>query len=74
MAGTSCYFGITIAAGQEIAPRQQWVSTAYAMRAAMADTIDGSLTPAMLATCAVTSDKLGAGAIATNKLASGSVN
>jgi formylglycine-generating enzyme len=74
VAGTSCYFGITIAAGQEIAPRQQWVSTAYAMRAAMADTIDGSLTPAMLATGAVTSDKLGAGAIATNKLASGSVN
>jgi formylglycine-generating enzyme required for sulfatase activity len=74
VAGTSCYFGITIASGQEIAPRQRWVSTAYAMRAAMADTIEGSLTSAMLAPGAVTSDKLSTGAIATNKLASGSVN
>ena len=74
VAGTSCYFGITIANGQEIAPRQRWVSTAYAMRAAMADTIEGSVTPAMLAPGAVTSDKLSTGAIATNKLASGSVN
>jgi formylglycine-generating enzyme required for sulfatase activity len=74
VAGTSCYFGITIANGQEIAPRQRWVSTAYAMRAAMADTIAGSLTSDMLAAGAVTSDKLSTGAIATNKLASDSVN
>jgi len=74
VAGTSCYFGITISNGQEIAPRQQWVSTAYAMRAAMADTIEGSVTSAMLAPGAVTSDKLSTGAIATNKLASDSVN
>ena len=74
VAGTNCYFGITIANGQEIAPRQRWVSTAYAMRAAMADTIEGGLTPAMLAPGAVTSDKLSTGAIATNKLASDSVN
>ena len=74
VAGTSCYFGITIANGQEIAPRQRWVSTAYAMRAAMADTIEGGLTPAMLAPGAVTSEKLSTGAIATNKLASDSVN
>jgi formylglycine-generating enzyme required for sulfatase activity len=74
VAGTSCYFGITIANGQEIAPRQRWVSTAYAMRAAMADTIAGGLTSDMLAPGAVTSDKLSAGAIATNKLASDSVN
>jgi formylglycine-generating enzyme required for sulfatase activity len=74
VAGTSCYFGITIANGQEIAPRQRWVSTAYAMRAAMADTIAGGLTSDMLAAGAVTSDKLSTGAIATNKLASDSVN
>ena len=74
VAGTNCYFGITIAAGQEIAPRQQWVSTAYAMRTAHADTITGSITSAMLADGAVTSDKLSDGAIATNDLASGSVN
>jgi formylglycine-generating enzyme required for sulfatase activity len=74
VAGTNCYFGITIANGQEIAPRQRWVSTAYAMRAAMADTIAGGLTSDMLASGAVTSDKLSTGAIATNKLASDSVN
>jgi formylglycine-generating enzyme required for sulfatase activity len=74
VAGTSCYFGITIANGQEIAPRQRWVSTAYAMRAAMADTIAGGLSSDMLAPGAVTSDKLSTEAIATNKLASDSVN
>ncbi len=74
------YLGVTVddgtaAADPEITPRQQIVSAAYAFRAQVAETVvDGALGTAMIANTAVTTDKLGGGAVTNAKLATDAVN
>ncbi len=59
----------------EITPRQQIVSTAFAMRAKVAEGVDaGAITETMLGAGAVTANKLGAGAVGAAGLASNSVS
>lgn len=74
------YLGVTVddgtaAADPEITPRQQIVSAAYAFRSQVAESVvDGALNTAMIANTAVTTDKLGGGAVTNAKLASDAVN
>ena len=78
-AGTSRYLGVTIddgtaAVDNEISPRQQMVSGAFAMRAKVAESVDGlAITSAMLANSSVTTIQLGDAAITTSKLAPSAV-
>ncbi|MEI8037180.1 MAG: hypothetical protein WCJ14_02215, partial [Verrucomicrobiota bacterium] len=67
---TSLYLGVTVddgtaAADAEIAPRQQMVSGAFALRAKVAETVAGG---------AVTTTMLGDGQVSTAKIASGAVD
>jgi len=77
--GSVRYLGVTIddgtvAVDNEISPRQQMVSGAFAMRAKVAESVDGqSITTAMLANNAVTTTQLGDAAITTSKLAASAV-
>ncbi|WP_438481282.1 tail fiber protein [Oleiharenicola lentus] len=74
------YLGITVddgtaAVDNEISPRQQIVSAAYAIRAKVAETVlDGALNTAMLANTSVTTDKLGGASVTNAKLAVDAVN
>jgi hypothetical protein len=79
-AGTSRYLGVTIDDGvvgntdNEISPRQQMVSGAFAMRAKVAESVDGlAITSTMLANSSVNTIQLGDAAVTTNKLAAGAV-
>ena len=78
-AGTSRYLGVTIddgtaAVDNEISPRQQIVSGGFAMRAKVAESVDGlAITTAMLANNSVTTTQLGDAAITTSKLAASAV-
>ena len=78
-AGSVRYLGVTIedgtdAADNEISPRQQMVSGAFAMRAKVAESVDGlAITTAMLANNSVTTTQLGDAAITTSKLAPSAV-
>jgi hypothetical protein len=59
----------------EITPRQQIVSTAFAMRAKVAEGVDaGAITETMLGAGVVTANKLGAGAVGAAGLANNSVS
>ncbi len=77
--GISRYLGVTIddgttAVDNEISPRQQLVSGGFAMRAKVAESVDGlAITTAMLANNAVTTTQLGDAAITTSKLAASAV-
>jgi microcystin-dependent protein len=58
----------------EITPRQQIVSTAFAMRAKVAEGVDaGAITDTMLGANAVTANKLAAGAVTFEKMFLGSI-
>lgn len=78
---STLYLGVTVAAAatiattdNEITPRQQIVSTAFAMRSKVAESVDASaITTAMLANNAVTTTQVGDAAITTSKLAANAV-
>ena len=78
-ASSSRYLGVTIddgtaAADNEISPRQQFVTSSYAMRAKVAEGVDsGAVTTAMLANNAVTTSQVSDSAITTSKLAANAV-
>ncbi len=75
----SRYLGVTIddgtsAADNEISPRQQFVTSSFAMRAKVAEAVDGlAITTAMLANNAVTTSQVSDSAITTSKLAANAV-
>jgi hypothetical protein len=79
--GSSRYLGVTVAAtatiattDNEITPRQQIVSTAFAMRTKVAESVDSlAITSAMLANNSVTTTQLGEAAITTSKIATNAV-
>jgi hypothetical protein len=53
------WLAVTVGAGPELAPRQRLTSAAFAMRAAVADTVSpGAVTGAMIAPATITYDKL----------------
>ena len=76
---SSRYLGITVddgtvAADPEMSPRQQIVTTAFAFRAKVAESVAaGSITNAMVANAAVASNQLADAAVSTTKLADSSV-
>jgi len=79
--GSARYLGVTVAAAatiattdNEITPRQQIVSTAFAMRAKVAESVDASaISSAMLATGAVGSTQLAAASVTNAKLGTDAV-
>lgn len=77
--GVTRYLGVTIddgtaAVDNEISPRQQFVTSTYAMRAKVAEGVDGSaITTAMLANNSVTTSQVGDAAITNSKLAPNAV-
>ena len=77
--GASRYLGVTIddgtaAVDNEISPRQQFVSSSYAMRAKVAESVDSlAISTAMLQANAVTTAQISDAAITTAKLASNAV-
>ena len=79
--GSTRYLGVSVAAtatiattDNEITPRQQIVSTAFAMRAKVAESVDSlAITSAMLANNSVTTTQLGDAAITTSKIATNAV-
>lgn len=77
---TSLYLGITVDDGNgatvdaEIAPRQQLVSGAYALRAKVAETVaNGAVSTNMIADSAVTTNQIHASAVTSAKIADGSI-
>ncbi len=77
--GVTRYLGVTIddgttAVDNEISPRQQIVSGAFALRSKVAESVDGlAITTAMLANNSVTTTQVGDLAITTSKLAASAV-
>jgi hypothetical protein len=79
--GKDRYLGVTVAAtatiattDNEITPRQQIVSTAFAMRAKVAESVDtNAISSAMLATGAVGSTQLAGASVTNAKMAASSV-
>ncbi|MBJ7285629.1 MAG: hypothetical protein JHD00_11050 [Akkermansiaceae bacterium] len=77
--GVSRYLGVTIddgtdAVDNEISPRQQFVTSTYAMRSKVAEGVDSSaITTAMLANNSVTTTQVNDAAITTSKLADNAV-
>jgi len=77
--GVTRYLGVTIddgtaAVDNEISPRQQIVSGAFALRSKVAESVDGlAITTAMLANNSVTTTQVGDAAITTSKLAANAV-
>jgi microcystin-dependent protein len=77
--GVTRYLGVTIddgtaAVDNEISPRQQIVSGAFALRSKVAESVDGlAITTAMLANNAVTTTQVSDAAITTSKLADNAV-
>jgi formylglycine-generating enzyme required for sulfatase activity len=75
----SCYLGVTIddgtaAVDNEVSPRQQLASSAYVLRAKVADGLASqAATTAMLADGAVGTSQVADGAVTSGKLASGAV-
>ena len=75
----SCYLGVTIddgtaAVDNEVSPRQQLASSAYVLRAKVADGLASqAATTAMLADGAVGTSQVADGAVTAGKLASGAV-
>ena len=75
----SCYLGVTIddgtaAVDNEVSPRQQLASSAYVLRAKVADGLASqAATTAMLADGAVGTSQVADGAVTLGKLASGAV-
>ena len=78
-AGVNRYLGVTIddgtpAVDNEVSPRQRIVSGAFALRAKVAESVDGlAITTAMLANSSVTTTQVGNLAITTSKLAASAV-
>lgn len=79
-ASDSLYLGITVDDGNsgtadaEIAPRQQLVSGAYALRSLVAESVaSGAVTSAMIDDGAVGTNQLAAGAINSGKIADGAI-
>ena len=79
LAGVNRYLGVTIddgtpAVDNEVSPRQRIVASAYALRAKVAESVDGlAITTAMLANSSVTTNQVGNAAITTSKLAASAV-
>jgi hypothetical protein len=77
--GVSRYLGVTIddgtdAVDNEISPRQQFVTSTYAMRSKVAEGVDSSaITTAMLANNSVTTTQVNDAAITNSKLADNAV-
>ena len=73
------YLGVTIddgtaAVDTEISPRQQFVTSSYAFRAKVAESVDANaISSAMLATSAVGSNQLAAASVTSAKLGTGAV-
>ena len=64
------YLGVTIGTDAEMTPRQKLTATAFAMKAARADSVaDGAVTSVMLANGAVDADKVADNAITSAKIA-----
>jgi hypothetical protein len=78
--GAIRYLGVTIddgtaAVDNEISPRQQFVTSSYAMRAKVAEGVDsGGVTTAMLANNSVTTSQVSDAAITNSKLAANAVS
>lgn len=77
---TTVYLGVTVDDGDaattdaEISPRQQLVTTAFAFRATVAESVDSSaITGPMIAANAVTTTQLNASAVTAEKIAAGAV-
>lgn len=79
-AGSVRYLGVTVddgtaAVDPEMSPRQQIVTTAFAFRAKVAESVaGGSITTAMVANGAVASNQLADAAVSTTKLADSAVS
>jgi hypothetical protein len=68
------YLGVTIGTDAEMTPRQKLTATAYAMKAAKADSVsDGAVTSVMLANGAVDADKVADNAITSAKIADSTI-
>ncbi len=73
------YLGVTIDDGvapaeSEITPRQQLVTTAFAFRAKVAESVaSNAVTSGMIATGAITTNQLGDSAVSSTKIATGAV-
>ncbi|MDH7514334.1 MAG: hypothetical protein QHI48_00460 [Bacteroidota bacterium] len=68
------YLGIRVGADLELAPRVRLTSSAYSMRARMAeDIIDGAITAPKIADNAVTGPKIADGAVGTPQIVNGAV-
>lgn len=78
-AGSARFLGITVddgtaAADPEMSPRQQIVTTAFAFRAKVAESVaSGAITNAMVANAAVSSNQLADAAVSSTKLADSAV-
>jgi len=80
-ADADVFLGVTVDNGDgdltndaEISPRQQMVTTAYAFRATVAETVDSlAITSSMLAGGAVTTNQLGSSAVTSEKIANSAV-
>lgn len=72
------WFGVAVDGDLEMTPRQRIASSAFAFRAATADTADtvpdGAITTAKLALGAVTTDRLAPNAVTSDKIAAGAVD
>lgn len=68
------FFGVKVGSDPEMTPRQQVASSAFAFRAAVAQTVDdGAITTAKLADGAVDTGKLADGTVMTTKIADAAV-
>jgi formylglycine-generating enzyme required for sulfatase activity len=77
--GSSRYLGVTIddgteAVDNEISPRQQIVSGAFALRSMESESFAGELTSDLFEPSAVTTDRLAAGAVTSAKIAFGQID
>ncbi len=68
------YLGITVGTDPELSPRVRLTTSAYSMRARMAESVlDGAITTAKMADDAVTGAKIANGAVGTPQIADGAV-
>ena len=68
------YLGVTVGTDGEMTPRQKLTATAFAMKAAKADSVsDGAVTSVMLANGAVDADKVADNAITSAKIADSTI-
>lgn len=68
------YLGVTVGSDDEMTPRQKFTATAFAMKAARADSVaDGAVSSVMIADGAVESNKVANNAITSSKILDSSI-